>query len=59
MPHKVSEQRQVIEAVKKIFSETMPERMGIDHLPVYPVKFRKMLQLLPHPSGCNSLTEPV
>ena len=45
MPHEVSKESDVVEAVKEVFGEAVTERVWINHITVKTVLFGKVLQL--------------
>ena len=59
VPHKVSEQGDIVEAVEEVFSKTMAERVRINHLSFKPILIGKVFQLLSDATCRNDLTESV
>ena len=45
MPHEVSKESDVVEAVKEVFGEAVTDRVWINHISVKTVLFGKVLQL--------------
>ena len=59
VPHKVSEQGDIVEAVEEVFRKTMAERVRINHLSFKPILIGKVFQLLSDATCRNDLTESV
>ena len=55
VPHQVSQERDVIILLKKVFGIAMPEGVRIDNLGVKPVLLCVVLQLLGNAAGSDAL----
>ena len=59
MPHEIGKQRNIVVFIKKVFSETVPERVRINHLGVDAVFCSIVFELLRNPARRNSFAKAV
>lgn len=57
--HQVGEQGDIVVLLQEILGETVTERVGIDHIRVYPVLGGEGFQLMGHPARGDTLSETV